>query len=55
VVLGSEGKEQQFVTTVMERFGKLEEGKMGKVAFKNRGASRFNPITGEKQGLTFGF
>ena len=43
------------MTTVMEKFGHLDEGKAPKVSFKNRGASRFNPITGQKQGLTFGF
>ena len=43
------------MTTVMEKFGHLDEGKGAKVSFKNRGASRFNPITGQKQSLTFGF
>lgn len=39
----------------MERFGKNEQNKLAKVSFKNRGLNRFNPITGQKQSLTFGF
>ena len=53
--LGDELKDNHFVTTTMERFGKLEEPGKHRVTFKNRGADRFNPITGEPRTLAFGF
>jgi len=40
---------------MMDKFGKLEEPNRHKVAFKNRGLNRFNPITGEKHTLNFAF
>ena len=39
----------------MDKFGKLDENSKNKVSYKNRGLNRFNPITGEKHTLNFGF
>ena len=37
---------QHFMTTAMEKFGLSNLKEKTKVSFKDRGAQRFNPITG---------
>lgn len=57
VTLGDEnvGSLKQFTTTSMATFGQREFKEKANVTFKDRGIDRFNPITGEKRNLAFGF
>jgi hypothetical protein len=55
VYLGNESKDNHFVTTTMDKFGRVDEKNRTNVTFKNRGISRFNPITGESRQLNFGY